>query len=150
MIGVQSRGRAVARLLAVCALLVGLFLMHGAPATAADGCHGAVPAPAPAHGGHTAHGDHAAAMAPMAPMATPSSPHAVHQAASGAPGTQCVATTVRDRIPLPDVPLLAVVALAGPSARALIGRRVTAGETGRRGPPGGGRDLLMRVCIART
>ncbi|MER6924743.1 hypothetical protein ABT314_38445, partial [Streptomyces spiralis] len=40
------RGRAVrrgiARLLAVCAVLFGLFLMHGAPATAAEGCHGAM------------------------------------------------------------------------------------------------------------
>jgi len=46
--GLVSR-RGLARLLTACAVLVGLFLMHGAPATAAEGCHGAMPAPASAH-----------------------------------------------------------------------------------------------------
>ncbi|WP_405945099.1 hypothetical protein [Streptomyces sp. NBC_00932] len=38
-----ARGRATARLAAVCAVLFGLFLMHGAPASAAGGCHGSLP-----------------------------------------------------------------------------------------------------------
>lgn len=34
--------RGIARLLTVCAVLFGLFLMHGSPASAAEGCHGSI------------------------------------------------------------------------------------------------------------
>ncbi|MFH8475892.1 hypothetical protein [Streptomyces sp. NPDC018000] len=148
---VHARGRALARLMAVGALLFGLFLMHGAPATAASGCHGAVSAPAPAHdeqAGHRGHSERA--MGSMAPMAIPGSAHPSTQAVTGGHGAQCVATPARDRLPLLTVWLLAVTVFAVLSGWALIGRRVAAGEAGLRGPPGGGRDLLLRVCVART
>ncbi|MGV9625726.1 hypothetical protein ACWDTB_03960, partial [Streptomyces sp. NPDC003487] len=52
--------RGIARLLAVCAVLFGLFLMHGAPATAAEGCHGAMSTMAASMtGGHDAAAPHA-------------------------------------------------------------------------------------------
>ncbi|MFJ9612449.1 hypothetical protein [Streptomyces noursei] len=152
MDGVRSRGRALARLMAVCTVLFGLFLMHGAPATAANGCHDAVPmsAPAPMSGEHGAVHDGGASRAAMAPMAGTSSTHAGSQTASGEHGAQCVATPVRDRLSLPNPWLLAVAAVVSLCGWALAGRRVAAGESGRRGPPGGGRAVLLRVGVART
>lgn len=144
---VYSRRRAVARLLAVCAVLFGLFLMHGAPATAASGCHDAMPVSAPVeHLGHAVgrhHGDTA-----MAPAAGPVTPHAAPQGVSAGHGAQCVAVPARDRLLLP-VWALAAVAVAVFSAGVLAGRRWSPGEVGWRGPLGGGRELLRRVCIAR-
>src|SRR5690606_18450570 len=53
MSGGAAGRRGSARLVAACVLLLGLFLMHGAPATAAEGCHGAMPSVAAAmHDGH--------------------------------------------------------------------------------------------------
>ncbi|MEU2686591.1 hypothetical protein ABZ654_22460 [Streptomyces hygroscopicus] len=55
MSGGAAGRRGIARLVAVCAVLLGLFLMHGAPATAAEGCHGGMPSTtAPMPDGHTA------------------------------------------------------------------------------------------------
>nr|BFD87094.1 hypothetical protein StreXyl84_64950 [Streptomyces sp. Xyl84] len=143
--GAASR-RGIARLVAVCALLFGLFLMHGAPATAAEGCHGAMPSTtAPMPDGRTA-----SARAP-AQMQT-----AVHSApafqtanSTGMHGELCLSTPAQERNPLPAPALLAVAAalVAGWSLEAW---RAGVSRVRRRGPPAGGRDLLTRVCIART
>ncbi|MEU1312762.1 hypothetical protein ABZ419_28260 [Streptomyces cinnamoneus] len=143
----QSRRRGVARLMAVCALLFGLFLMHGAPATAAGGCHESVSAPVSLHDEHADHGGQVAAA--MTAAAVAGSAHVAPQMVIGEHGSSCVATPERDRILLPTVWLLVAV-LAGLSAWAMARRRVAAGSVGRRGPPGGGRALLLRVCVART
>ncbi|MEU0603423.1 hypothetical protein ABZ484_35155 [Streptomyces sp. NPDC006393] len=145
----RAAGRGFARLLAVCAVLFGLFLMHGAPTTAAVGCHGGAMA-----------GDSASFMASgqeAAPMPTAQAPGthgpgaAVRVAGtSGTPGVLCVSTPAQERVPLPAPGLLAV---AGAGALALwtaAGLRAAVGGTGRRGPPAGGRDLLLQVCVART
>ncbi|MEV5239730.1 hypothetical protein AB0K89_11565 [Streptomyces cinnamoneus] len=144
----RSHGRALARLLAVCAVLLGVFLMHGTPATAATGCHEAMTALAPMPGEHAAHGEHSAAVE-AATAALPASAHAVSPAMTGEHGAQCVATPVRDRILLPTIWLLAAVVIGSVSVWMLL-RRVAAGQAGRRGPPGSGRDLLLRVCVSRN
>jgi hypothetical protein len=132
--------RQLARLLTACAVLVGLFLMHGAPATAAEGCHGAMPVPASAH---------AMADTALPTMALPTAPA---HATQGSPshGTQCVSTAGRDRTPLPTGGLLAVIAVVALAAYWLTARPVGRDEARRRGPPGAGRGLLLQVCVART
>ncbi|GAA1709314.1 hypothetical protein [Streptomyces yatensis] len=146
---VYARRRAVARLLAVCAVLFGLFLMHGAPATAASGCHDAMPVSTSVeHVGQADSGRHG--VTSMSPAATSHAPpHAVPQTGSGGHGAQCVATPARERLLLAPVWALAAVAVAVSSLEVLAGRGLAAREAGRRGPPGGGRELLLRVCIAR-
>ncbi|MFI6686425.1 hypothetical protein [Streptomyces sp. NPDC050485] len=138
--------RALARLLTLCAVLLGLFLMHGSPASAAGGCHGASSATAsmPYVHGSTA----------MTPMARAASPHpsggVQARAVDGSAmhdGTLCVSTPARDRLPLP-APALAVPAAL--TALVWAARPSSPARTGRRGPPTGGRGLLLQVCIART
>jgi hypothetical protein len=147
MMDSKQRGRGLARLLALCAVLLGLFLMHGAPASAADGCHGAVPTTATAHQGHNA--------AAMTTAATAAMVHPVDpqiQATDGAAmghGAQCVSTPARDRLPLPAAGLVAL-AVAALTALSWADRPWSLARTGRRGPPAGGRGLLLQVCIART
>ncbi|MFD5583629.1 hypothetical protein ACFWII_07475 [Streptomyces sp. NPDC127063] len=139
--------RGIARLLAVCAVLFGLFLMHGAPATAAEGCHGAMSTMAASMtGGHDAAAPHAT----HAPGAHGAGPAVRAADASGMAGALCVSTPAHERTHLPAPGLLG---LAGAAVFApwVLGRlRAAAGGTGRRGPPGGGRDLLLQVCTART
>ncbi|WP_333740651.1 hypothetical protein [Streptomyces sp. IBSBF 2806] len=137
--------RDIARLLAVCAVLFGLFLMHGSPASAAEGCHGSMPAPASMPAGHHA-----------SPMTTAHAP-ATHQpgpalraaGAAGMPGALCVATPSHERIPLPTPGLLAVAG-ATVAAAWTPARLRAVGGSGLRGPPAGGRDHLLQACIART
>ncbi|MEV4741933.1 hypothetical protein [Streptomyces sp. NPDC049555] len=151
----QSRRRGFARLTAVCVVLFGLFLMHGAPASAATGCHTAmeerhVTAPA----GHAGHGEHGMTAAIPPAASRSSAPHmAAHmdvQAISGEHGTQCVATAARDRLPLPTIWLLAAVVSGGLAGWALVQRHPAAGSVGRRGPPGRGREVLLSKCVARN
>ncbi|MCQ4081707.1 hypothetical protein NGB36_14090 [Streptomyces sp. RB6PN25] len=132
-----------ARLLAVCAVLVGLFLMHGAPSGAAGGCHGSMPvATMPM-----------ANMAHMAPVAHLSHAVAVHDeqaprlSPAGVHGGSCVSTPAHDPVPVGAAGLSAVVTAAG---WAVFGRRPGSGGVRWRGPPMGGRSLLSRVCVART
>lgn len=139
-----ARRRGIARLLVLCAVLFGLFLMHGAPATAAEGCHGAMPAHAPMADGH--------AGAAMESATPPAMPHAGGQQASKAAsmgGAMCVSTPARDMNPLPAGGLMAVVAVL--AIAYIVSRPVPLGRSGRRGPPPpGGRSLLLQVGIART
>ncbi|MQY40709.1 hypothetical protein SRB17_87420 [Streptomyces sp. RB17] len=142
----QAGRRGVARLLAVCAVLFGLFLMHGAPATAAEGCHGAMPAASPMSSGH----DAAALLMAHAPTGHGPGPAVRAADVSGMPGVLCVSTPAHERTPLPAPGLLAVAGAAVLVPWTLTRLRAAAGESGRRGPPDGGRDLLLQVCIART
>ncbi|TXS00677.1 hypothetical protein EAO73_25945 [Streptomyces sp. col6] len=134
------------RLAAVCVLLLGLFLMHGAPATAAEGCHGAMPSmAASAQQGHTA--------SAMAPAQMQDTVHGapVFRAGDGAGmrGALCVSTPAPERNPLPAPALLAFAAALS-AGWASAAWRAAVNGTRRRGPPAGGRDLVTRVCIART
>lgn len=141
----QPSERGSARLIAVCAVLLGLFLMHGAPATAAEGCHGAMPSvTVPMHDGHAA-----STMTSPAPPTTAQSAQASRAGdGSGMHGVQCVSTPAHERNPLPAAGLYAAGALL--VAWFPAGLRAATGWTRRRGPPAGGRDLLIQVCVART
>ncbi|GHE08455.1 hypothetical protein [Streptomyces alanosinicus] len=145
--------RGIARLLAVCAVLVGLFLMHGAPATAAEGCHDATPMTVAAptgHGHHAAMNGMAVSPAHGAGVVGPATAAATATATSGTGGTLCVSTPAHERFPLPAPSLLAVAGAGGLALWASARRRAAAGGTGRRGPPARGQDLLLQVCVART
>ncbi|MGW3209164.1 hypothetical protein [Streptomyces sp. NPDC001135] len=143
----QTGRRGIARLLAVSALLFGLFLMHGAPATAAEGCHGTMPAMAAS----SMDGVHHAAVMTPAPAAPHGSSLGVRAAdTSGMPGMWCVSTPAHERVPLPAPGLLVVAGAGALALCAMARRRAPADGTGRRGPPAGGRGLLLQVCIART
>lgn len=143
----QAGNRGVTRLLAVCAILFGLFLMHGAPATAAGGCHGAMPAmSSPMPGGH----DVAPATMAHTPDAHQAGLSVRHADASGMSGVLCVSTPASERIPLPAPGLFAVAAVTVLAVWMPAGLRAAVGRTEWRGPPSSGRDLLLQVCIART
>ncbi|MFC8715854.1 DUF6153 family protein [Kitasatospora sp. NPDC057198] len=134
-------GRSAARWAVLCALLLGLFLMHGSPASAAD-CHAATTATTAtttaaaarattkaAHGGHG--DDHPSATGPVR---------------HGGSASSCVSTQARDRLPLPAPgPALP----PAPPHPPLAGPPGTGTERGGRAPPDGGRELLLRVCVAR-
>jgi hypothetical protein len=147
----QAGGWGVARLLLLCAVLGGLFLMHGAPATAAEGCHSAVPAAVPVPmpmGEGTAAADSLVAGAGKA-MAHPVSGTAVRAPApSMAHGAMCVSTPARQRFALPAHGLPAGVAM--PAVAVLAGRAVPHARMRRGPPPPGGRGLLLLVSVART
>ncbi|MFF4569478.1 hypothetical protein [Streptomyces sp. NPDC001410] len=139
--GEHIRRPGITRLLTLCAILLGLFLMHGSPATAVDGCHGRTDPAVVMHDGHES------AAASAEPAGT--QPATLRAADDMAPhGTLCVATPAEQRIPLPVAPLAALFALAALGTWA-VHRAWRPGGTGRRGPPGG-RRLLLQVCIART
>jgi hypothetical protein len=147
---VTNRSRAprreprAARLLAVCALLCGLFLMHGAPASAADGCHAAWPTAMTT--AMTTPMTTAMTAKPMrsSPSATPS---ATATGSADAYGGHCVALQARERIalPWPDAGAVPVLARTAPAVVLAAG-----GAQRWRGPPSGGRELLLRVSVART
>jgi predicted MFS family arabinose efflux permease len=144
----RVRHHRVVRPAVLVAVLLGLFLMHGGPAAADGGCHGAMPATAPMR--HTP-----ATTAMQQTSATHAPDHsraaAGHQAAVYADGSMrgalCQATTPRPGIPLPPLGAVAVVL---PAVVPLPWARQRPGRSRRRGPPGGGRDLLLQVCVART
>ncbi|MFJ7948763.1 hypothetical protein ACIQ6K_34805 [Streptomyces sp. NPDC096354] len=144
----QAGRQGIARLLAVCAVLLGLFFMHGAPATAAEGCHGTMTASAAS----LMTGGHDATMTTTVHAPASHGPGSTVRAtdASGMPGTLCVSTPAHERIPLPAPGMLAVAGAAVLALRTVLRLRAAFGGTGRRGPPEGGRDLLLKVCTART
>ncbi|MFG2820996.1 hypothetical protein ACGFX4_16410 [Kitasatospora sp. NPDC048365] len=138
-----SSSPATARLLVVCTLLLGLFLMHGAP-LAAGGCHDdmaravAAPAMASPHLAHPATADDAAGRGPRAAPA----------AADTRGGSACLSTPAHGRVVLDPPPLLAVLSVALIVGTGMLA--TTAGTARLRGPPGSGRRLLLQVCVART
>ncbi|MGW7578481.1 hypothetical protein [Streptomyces sp. NPDC054765] len=147
----QIRRRGLARLLALCAVLLGLFAMHGAPATAAEGCHGAMSTPAGMHEDPTAGAMISQDLAAVQSAAGSVTAHPAAQHASGwaaMDGSTCVSTPARDTTPLTEPALLAVVAVL--AALFLVGRPLATGRRRRGPPPPGGRSLLLQVCIART
>ncbi|MCX5211616.1 hypothetical protein OG689_20375 [Kitasatospora sp. NBC_00240] len=146
--GSRTRDRATAQLLLLCAVLAGLFLMHGAPAAAGD-CHRALGAmtgspaasfdahrhPTAASGAMSARAAELSAPPPAAP-----GPHARD--------TLCLATKTRDGAALPAPG-------PAPSASAVVLPAVVAAGFGgfagcARAGPGGGRQILLQVCVART
>ncbi|MGW1807449.1 hypothetical protein [Streptomyces sp. NPDC002078] len=160
-----ARIRQAVRASVLVAVLLGLFLMHGGPAAAAGGCHGAMQT--------TDTAVMASASAPMSapthPMRSPADEMRSAPATTGARdsgrlttsaakaatprvdeamrGALCLATTPRSGIP---APALAATALVFPAAVLLPCARPGSDGTRRRGPPAGGRRLLLQVCIART
>ncbi|MBF9066447.1 hypothetical protein [Streptacidiphilus fuscans] len=140
-----ARATGSARWLSVLAVLVGLFLMHGGPGAAMGGCHGVTPAPTSAMSPSL----HQVAGPGTAPR-TGSPAVSVGSAGMDGTGALCVSTPARDQLPLPPTALAALIVLTlltrafGASGRwrALGGRW--------RGPPVGGRQILLRVCVART
>ncbi len=144
----RARHHRVVRPAVLVAVLLGLFLMHGGPAAADGGCHGTMPGTAAMHDMATTQ----QAPAAMAAHTTPASSKAAGDKATARAdaamrGALCLATTPRSGIPLP--PLSAAV-LVLPAAVLLPWARRASGDARRRGPPVGGRDLLLEVCIART
>ncbi|KOU42891.1 hypothetical protein [Streptomyces sp. WM6378] len=135
----RTRGAGLSRLLVLCAVLFGLFAMHGAPANAAAGCHGEMAEPAPV-------------TVPMKPMNTGHADVRGQQHAapvvSGMSGELCVSTPARERLPLAAAGLLAVLGLVVLVVSGL--RRTGLFAEARRGPPLSGRGLLLQVCVART
>lgn len=146
----RVRRRLNARLLAVCVVLAGLFLMHGSPAGAAGGCAAAMSAAQSPTS--TAH--HRAPTAnPMDAAPTVARPDGVTRATAVMPvthGSSCVSTPAHGRTVLPGPGLLAVIAVAAWATGTWAGGRVVGGRTEQRGPPMGGRGLLTRECVART
>lgn len=62
-------------------------------------------------------------------------------------GALCLATTPRSEVPSPP---LGALARALPAAVLLPWAGRSYGRACRRGPPAGGRDLLLQVCVTRT
>lgn len=125
-------GRGAARWAVLCALLLGLFLMHGSPASAA-GCHPAGTGP------RTAGAPVAGAMGgEHRPVVTVPMGH-------GSSAASCVSVQARDRVPLAAPGAALPWTPPRPPVAATV--REAAAEGGR--APPGGRELLLRVCVAR-
>ncbi|MFF2958834.1 hypothetical protein ACFVT1_07940 [Streptomyces sp. NPDC057963] len=135
----RTRTPGTSRLLVLCAVLCGLFLMHGAPASAAEGCHGAMAATS--HPPMTA-----AATAGQTAMPDEYGTARADAAAPGRNGESCVSTHARDRL----LPLLMALGLVILAVRVLGRPRTAVRGPDRRGPPSAGRQLLLQVCVART
>lgn len=150
--GSAASGRARARWLAVAALLLGLFLMHGSPASAATGCHGVMSGPS------------SAPMTQAESMAAPTavSGHASHQLrwsqagstgmahASGMGGELCLSNPARGGLQLHPPSVLQTALLIAAAVLLPASRLVGLAAPGLRAPPRRGRQLLHQACIART
>ncbi|ANP50545.1 hypothetical protein J2Z21_004281 [Streptomyces griseochromogenes] len=144
----RATGPGIPRLFALCAVLLGLFLMHGSPTAAGGGCHSEMGTATAA-----ASMDDGRASAMAGTEAVPAQPRgdalrARAMNGTAAHGAVCVAAPAQGQITLPLAPLVCVLALAALAAWGVHRARGSDG-TRRRGPPGG-RELLLRVCIART
>ncbi|MFF1870717.1 hypothetical protein [Kitasatospora herbaricolor] len=160
----RRRERATAQLLLLCAVLAGLFLMHGSPAAAGD-CHRALGATAgpPAAAASGAHGHQAAHRPPdmagragataVPDGATAGRAPEVSAPAPSAPGPHardalCLATKTRDGAALPAPgPATGASAVVLP---AVVAAGLTRSAGSPRAGPGGGRHILLQVCVART
>ncbi len=143
VVGEQAGRTGVTRLLLLCAVMLGIFLMHGAPSAATGGCHEA------AGGSVLLTGHHPAAMTAVPDPPAPSGSAAHPVSASQPDGSLCVSTAARERGRLPVAGLLALVLFFVAGRVAGFGP-AGAPLRGRRGPPRYGRELLLQVCIART
>ncbi len=154
-------GRTATRWAVLCALLLGLFLMHGSPASA-TGCHPAQPprmvgmVNTAATAGMTSAAEMARAAGTAGTARTTAHaahrPGARHPAVStslphGSSASACVSTPARDRLSLP-APGSALA--AAPPRLPSAGPPCSGAERGGRAPPGGGRELLLLVCVARS
>jgi hypothetical protein len=145
----SAHSRPKARLLAVLGVLFGLFLMHGNPAMAMGGCHGALSASAD----RLAPMDRQVSAVALAPSGqsgerAASLPSTVGDLPSGMGGALCVSTPPQGGPVLPHLKLAALFLILV-TALALCRLAGPAGFR-RRGPPEHGRDLLQLVCVART
>ncbi|MFI6054362.1 hypothetical protein ACIBCO_30260 [Streptomyces violascens] len=144
----RTRRAELSRLLVLCAVLFGLFSMHGAPANAAVGCHGgtAMPAPMAASMAAPMSAGHADMRADL--RGETRGKHYAAPVTTGMSGELCVSTPARERLPLAAAGLLAVLGLVA----LVVGgpRRTGLFVAARRGPPLSGRGLLLQVCVART
>ncbi|GJF32490.1 hypothetical protein KNE206_51900 [Kitasatospora sp. NE20-6] len=160
MNGATTDRTALRRLLAVSALLLGLFLMHGSPAGAA-GCTGA---PAVGAGGSTEHSptshtrgrsDRTTALRASAASADTTRGAALPspgllRAGDRSGGELCVSTPARARTPAGRPSLPGSAALVLPAGWLPSWRVLARSVLRRRGPPSPGRAVLIRVCVART
>ncbi len=151
MSGGALSARATARLIAMCAVLAGLFAMHGLPA---QGCPGGVEASAPS----MAHpvtvvtaADGLEMAAGMAVSASRPLAYAVAEAGAdaGEAGVLCVSTP-----PSPGwagllALLLGVGVLGLASVLGLADRATRPRGQRRRAPPLAGSALLMNLCVSR-
>ncbi|AUG78697.1 hypothetical protein CFP65_3924 [Kitasatospora sp. MMS16-BH015] len=127
--------RALTRLYVLCAVLAGLFLMHGSPASAASGCHRTSAETVRSMPHH----------AMVADRSTEGPEAAPGEGGHGHAGEVCLATPGRDGQPVATpgpAPITVPAALP-----ALGGGAVVDGAEGSRAPP---EDLLLKVCVART
>ncbi|MEU5388842.1 hypothetical protein [Kitasatospora cineracea] len=149
--GPAAAGRTAARWAVQCALLLGLFLMHGSPASA-TGCHPASASPSVSASPSPSASPSASPPAPAPHAATGHTrpredrPSANPTMGHGSSAAACVSTQARDRVPVPAPgaalpPHPPLLPLTGPGPAGV--------ERGGRAPPDGGRELLIRVCVAR-
>lgn len=150
--GARAGGGPTVQVLLLCALLAGLFLMHGAP-TSAAGCHAVT---------RTAHaaGDRAAVELPAGGQHAHAAPAArAHRLMPGARSADTVRTPA-DRALCVSTKAGGGVLLSAPGQvagglLALLLLAIAAGPALRpvdspRAPPRAGRLLLLKVCVART
>lgn len=127
--------RAGARLLIVCAVLLGLFLMHGLPAQA---CAASTDMPTTATVATTSQAEQAASLSHGEQAAAP---HAVH-------GATCIFTPAPRGSDFVTVLSLVAVAIALMSlAGSGLGGRYPGAH---RAPPRTGPQLLTALCVSRT
>ena len=127
-----------------CALLLGLFLMHGAPVSAA-GCHDAMAGMSPVAGAAVA--GHMHTQAPGLGMSSHGKANAAASVLTG--GGLCVSIEAPRGVGLPAVLLLAVLVGSWYLPK-MVPWTIGRGGSRRGDPPDGGRGLLLRVCVART
>jgi hypothetical protein len=149
--GAAEPARALARVVAGCAVLVGLFFMHGVSAAAPDGCHGmamAPPALAMAAGVGAGHEIQVAMPAGRTATLVGPGPGIAPESVSSGHGELCLSTAPR---PGPSALVLLAIALA-----LMLAASTWASPTlwqvlrPRRAPPPPTAQRLTVLCISRT
>ena len=131
-----ASARAIARLLTVCAVLAGLFFMHGLPAQACSGGTGDMSAMTT-----TSTAGHQDGVTPAAGVA-----HREMVTAAVEHGTACVFTPAPRGLDA----LLALLLLAATVGLASAQRLPNSGGHRHRAPPLTGATLLTTLCVSRT